>query len=109
MIRCSQLWNRVFAWRCLLIVPVILLPTTAMAQVDYSAGKTPEKLFESDCSACHATPQSVGRSRDARALTEFLRQHYTTKTQWASLIANYLVRMRDVPPAVTTQEASAAK
>jgi len=110
VIRCTPVWIQAFGRRCLLpLGAVILLPGIAMAQVDYSAGKTAEQLFNSDCSACHASPQSVGRSRDARALTEFLRQHYTTKTQWAALIANYVVRMRDAPPIATPQEAPAAK
>jgi hypothetical protein len=55
-------------------------------------------LFNSDCSACHASPQGVGRGRDVRALTAFLGQHYTTKTQWAAILANYLIRARDMPP-----------
>jgi hypothetical protein len=84
----------------LVLLAVALLPGTAVAQVDYSKGKTPEQLFNSDCSACHASPQAVGRSRDVRALTAFLEQHYTTKTQWAALIANYLVRARDLPTPV---------
>jgi hypothetical protein len=109
MIRCWQVWTRAFAWRWLLVVALSLLPSMATAQVDYSAGKTPEQLFASDCSACHASPQSVGRDRDARALTAFLRQHYTTKAQWAALIANYLVRVRDEPPTTPTAQAPAAK
>jgi hypothetical protein len=80
------------------LLAIILLPGAATAQVDYSAGKTPEQLFNSDCSACHASPQAVGRGRDVRALTAFLGQHYTTKTQWAAILANYLVRARDMPP-----------
>jgi hypothetical protein len=100
MIRCIRVWTRAFARRSLLLLAVILLPGVAAAQVDYSAGKTPEQLFNSDCSACHASPQVVGRSRDAAALTVFLRQHYTTKAQWAALLANYLVRARDMPPPV---------
>ena len=100
MIRCIRVWSRVFAPRYLVLLAVALLPGTAVAQVDYSKGKTPEQLFNSDCSGCHASPQAVGRSRDVRALTAFLEQHYTTKTQWAALIANYLVRARDLPPSM---------
>jgi hypothetical protein len=88
----------------LLLLAIVLSPGLATAQVDYSAGKTPEQLFNSDCSACHASPQSVGRSRDVRALTAFLGQHYTTKTQWAAALANYLVRARDMPPPVPAPE-----
>ncbi|MBV9237234.1 MAG: hypothetical protein JOZ94_15485 [Xanthobacteraceae bacterium] len=98
MLRCTQVWTRAFAPQYSVFLAVALLPGTAVAQVDYSKGKTPEQLFNSDCSACHASPQAIGRSRDVRALTAFLEQHYTTKTQWAALIANYLVRARDLPP-----------
>jgi hypothetical protein len=100
MIRCTRVWSRASARRYLLLLAVVLLPEVATAQVDYSAGKSPEQLFNSDCSACHASPQAVGRGRDVRALTVFLGQHYTTKTQWAALLANYLVRARDLPPPV---------
>jgi mono/diheme cytochrome c family protein len=98
MLRCARVWTPAFARQCLLPLAIILVPGVATAQVDYSAGKTGEQLFNSDCSACHASPQVVGRGRDVRALTTFLGQHYTTKTQWAALIANYIVRARDMPP-----------
>ena len=98
MIRCTRIWTQAFAQHYFLLLAAVLLPGTAVAQVDYSKGKTPEQLFNSDCSACHASPQAVGRGRDVRALTAFLDQHYTTKTQWAALLANYLVRARDLPP-----------
>jgi hypothetical protein len=69
----------------------LALPTTGLAQTDYSRGKTPPQLFASDCSACHRTPQGLAAGRDARALTAFLHDHYTTKIEWAGLLANYLV------------------
>jgi mono/diheme cytochrome c family protein len=107
MIWCTRVWTPAFVQRRLLLLAVILLPGVATAQVDYSKGKTPEQLFNSDCSACHASPQVVGRGRDVRALTAFLGQHYTTKTQWAALIANYLVRARDLPPPAPAPEQQA--
>ncbi len=109
MIGDTRVWPPGLARQCLLLLAISLLSGVAAAQVDYSAGKTPEQLFSSDCSACHASPQSVGRDRDLRALTAFLGQHYTTKTQWAALIANYLIRMRDAPPIATTREESTPK
>jgi mono/diheme cytochrome c family protein len=108
MIRCTRVWTPAFARQCLLLLTIILLPGVATAQVDYSAGKTGEQLFNSDCSACHASPQVVGRGRDVRALTNFLGQHYTTKTQWAALIANYIVRARDNPPPAPAPAATPA-
>ena len=75
----------------------------ALAQRDYSAGKTPERLFIHDCSACHPSPQGLARSRDARNLTGFLREHYTTDTRWAALLANYLVSSPPPLPAAPTE------
>ncbi|MGA8414195.1 MAG: hypothetical protein WB756_20770, partial [Xanthobacteraceae bacterium] len=49
----------------------------------------------------------LGRGRDARSLTGFLHEHYTTKAQYAAVIANYLVRVRDLPPPATVQGGTA--
>jgi hypothetical protein len=91
----SRFWSRVVLRRWLSIAAVIGAPGFALAQKDYSAGKTPEQLFTSDCLGCHQSPQGLGPRRDARNLTAFLRDHYTTKVQWAALLANYLVRVRE--------------
>lgn len=69
----------------------VALPGAALAQTDYSRGKSPPQLFASDCSACHRSPQGLAAGRDARSLTAFLHDHYTTKIEWAGLLANYLV------------------
>ena len=39
--------------RCLLVGAMVTLPGTAPAHTDFSAGKTPEQLFNSSCSGCH--------------------------------------------------------
>jgi hypothetical protein len=63
---------------------------SAAAQ-DYTAGKTPAQLFQSDCSACHKSPQGLARSADQRALGNFLREHYTTKAESAGALAAYVL------------------
>ena len=78
----------------LLIVAMVVPPSTAPAQTDYSAGKTAEQLFRSDCSGCHASPRGLGRHRDVRPLRGFLREHYTTNAQSAALLANFVVHAR---------------
>src|ERR1700716_1320002 len=62
---------------------------SAAAQ-DYTAGKTPAQLFQSDCSACHKTPQGLSRGMDQRSLAGFLREHYTTKQESAGALAAYV-------------------
>lgn len=60
------------------------------AAQDYSAGKTAAQLFQSDCTACHKSSAGLAKGMDARSLTTFLREHYTTKVESAAALAAYL-------------------
>jgi hypothetical protein len=62
---------------------------SALAQ-DLTAGKTPAQLFRSDCAECHRSPSGIARTRDVRALADFLREHYTTKSETAGALAAYV-------------------
>ena len=92
MISLAGLWFRVSL--PLLIGAMVMMPTRAPANTDYSAGKTPEQLFNSDCSGCHHSPHRLAHGRSERGLAGFLREHYTTNAQWAASLANYLIRAR---------------
>ena len=76
----------------LLIGAMVMLPSRAPAHTDYSAGKTPQQLFNSDSSGCHSSPHRLVHGRNERSLTGFLREHYTTNAQWAAALASYLTR-----------------
>jgi hypothetical protein len=105
MIALSRPWFRALLRGWPYAAAVAVLPVVALAQKDYSAGKGPEQLFISDCSACHASPAGLARGRDVRTLTGFLHQHYTTNVQWAALLANYLVREPTLTPVVANPAA----
>jgi hypothetical protein len=64
--------------------------SAAASAQDLTAGKTPAQLFHSDCAECHHSPNGIARTRDVRALAEFLREHYTTKSETASALAAYV-------------------
>ena len=104
----SQARFPIRSWRWLSLGAVIALPGIALAQTDYSAGKTPQQLFAGDCSACHQSPQGLARGRDASTLTGFLRDHYTTKVEWAGVLANYLVGVGGTRPRPPQQPAAGA-
>ena len=104
----SQARFPIRSWRWLSLGAVIALPGIALAQTDYSAGKTPQQLFAGDCSACHQSPQGLARGRDASTLTGFLRDHYTTKVEWAGVLANYLVGVGGTRPRPAQQPAAGA-
>lgn len=60
---------------------------------NFSAGKTPAQLFNSDCtgSGCHKVPQGLARDRGVGSLASFLREHYTNSRESAAALAAYLV------------------
>ncbi|MGZ3410198.1 MAG: hypothetical protein ACXWKC_16530 [Xanthobacteraceae bacterium] len=92
-----------------MVVGLLALPGLAFAQrTDYSAGKTPAQLFSGDCSACHKTPRGLAKQRDPRALTSFLREHYTTKAESAGALAAYLLGNPVGPPAEAKKKPGAA-
>jgi len=94
---------------CVLVFSVVMLPDTARAEIDFSAGKNAEKLFSSDCSECHRSPSNMTYGRSAPALAAFLREHYTTHPQRARLLASYLVHARASNSTVHKTENSVLK
>ena len=88
--------------KCLAAVPALALTAgTALAQ-DFTAGKTPAQLFASDCSACHRSPDGLGKKYKADSLTGFLRAHYTTKQETAGSLAKYVMGFATLRPVATT-------
>jgi hypothetical protein len=88
--------------KCLAAVPALALTAgTALAQ-DFTAGKTPAQLFASDCSACHRSPDGLGKKYKAESLTGFLRAHYTTKQETAGSLAKYVMGFAAARPVATT-------
>jgi len=55
------------------------------------AGKSPSQIFSSTCSACHKSPRGLLKTTPASSLPGFLRQHYTTGTEMASVLSAYLI------------------
>src|SRR6478736_6642168 len=64
----------------------------AHAQVtNLEAGKTPSQIFSGTCTACHKSPRGLLKNVPASSLPGFLRQHYTTSSDMASVLASFLV------------------
>jgi Group II intron, maturase-specific domain len=88
--------------KCLAAVPALaLMAGTALAQ-DFTAGKTPAQLFAADCSACHRSPQGLGKKYNTGSLTGFLGAHYTTTPETAGSVAKYVMGFATPRPAATT-------
>lgn len=67
-----------------------LLATPGIAQQNLEAGKSAAQIFSSTCSACHKSSRGLLKSVPASSLKSFLRQHYTTSTGMAEMLAVYV-------------------
>lgn len=72
--------------------------TAADAQGNIDAGKTPAQIFGDTCSACHRSARDL-----RRASASFLRAHYTTGSDEAAAMANYLAGLGDPRSAPSAQ------
>src|SRR5262245_37488543 len=68
-----------------------LTAAAVRAVENLEAGKSPAQIFAGTCNACHKSPRGLLRSVPASSLPGFLRQHYTTSSDMASVLASYLV------------------
>jgi hypothetical protein len=83
--------------RALSLATILLLigfgaTDTVLAQAtNLEAGKAPSQLFAQTCNACHKSPRGLLKSVAPGSLPGFLRQHYTTSSDMAGVLASYLV------------------
>ncbi|MGY3614801.1 hypothetical protein [Bradyrhizobium sp. USDA 10063] len=86
------MWGRALIFATVILVVAGLAANSAHAQpTNLEAGKSPSQIFAGTCSACHKSPRGLLKSVSSSALPGFLRQHYTTSSDMASLLASYLV------------------
>jgi hypothetical protein len=88
--------------KCLAAVPALALTAGSTLAQDFTAGKTPAQLFASDCSACHRSPQGLGKKYNTGSLTGFLQAHYTTAPETAGSLAKYVMGFATSRPVATT-------
>jgi hypothetical protein len=79
------------------------LPSPAHAQSNLQAGKSAGEIFASTCSVCHKSPRGLVRAVPPGSLAGFLRQHYTTSTEMAGMLAGYVTVGRPGDPANPTR------
>ena len=64
---------------------------TPVQAENLEAGKSPSQIFAGTCTACHKGPRGLLKTVSPSSLQGFLRQHYTTSPDMASLLAGFLV------------------
>jgi len=81
--------------RALSLATVILLiggfAAAPVRAQNLEAGKSPSQIFSGTCAACHKGPRGLLKTVGPGSLPGFLRQHYTTSSEMASVLSAYLV------------------
>jgi hypothetical protein len=70
-----------------------MLAVPCYAQGNIDAGRSPAQIFADTCAVCHRDARELRRSSAA-----FLRQHYTSGSEQAAMIAAYLARLPPPEP-----------
>ena len=78
----------------------------ARAGENLDAGKSPSQIFSNTCSACHKSPRGLLKNTPASSLPGFLRQHYTTGTDMASVLSSYLISNGAADPRFQSKDQS---
>ncbi|MFL4977440.1 MAG: hypothetical protein ACJ8FV_03110 [Xanthobacteraceae bacterium] len=78
-------------WPCVVALLTGFAAPGAYGQQDLDAGKTGPQLFAQDCAACHRSPQGLSKTLSGGSLVSFLRQHYTSSSTSAGVVAGYLL------------------
>ncbi len=76
----------------------VLAPAVAHAQTNLDQGKSASQIFAAACSECHKAPRGLANGRNNAALTDFLREHYTTSRDQAAALAAYVLGGRGTEP-----------
>src|SRR6478735_7200387 len=69
-----------------------LMAWASVSAQNLDAGKTPQQMFSNTCTACHTSPRGLLKSVGPGQLPGFLRQHYTTGSEMAGVLAGYLMQ-----------------
>lgn len=75
----------------------LVIAGSAKAQGDLDQGKTAAQLYASACATCHKSPQSISKTKWFFGLESFLRQHYTSSSESAAILAGYLKKQAAIP------------
>jgi hypothetical protein len=83
--------SRALSLATVTIVIGCLTAVAVRAVENLEAGKTPSQIFSGTCNACHKSPRGLLRTVPSSSLQGFLRQHYTTSSDMASVLASFLI------------------
>jgi mono/diheme cytochrome c family protein len=68
----------------------VLTCSSATAQENLDAGKSPQKLFAEGCATCHRSARGLAKGRFSFTLYLFLQKHYASNSSSAWALTSYL-------------------
>jgi hypothetical protein len=74
-----------------LLIGCFATPPAGVRAQNLDAGKSPSQIFAGTCNACHKGPRGLLKTVSAGSLPGFLREHYTTSGDMASLLSTFLI------------------
>jgi mono/diheme cytochrome c family protein len=77
---------------------VLGLVSAARAQENLDRNQSGPKLFAASCVQCHKSARGLAKGRISFTLSYYLRSHYTSSSESASVLTAYLQSV-DTPPA----------
>jgi hypothetical protein len=84
--------SRALGLATVVLVLSSLAAERALAQAqNLEAGKSPSQIFAGTCTICHKSPRGLLKTVAPGSLPGFLRQHYTTSSDMAGVLASFLV------------------
>ena len=87
----------------------VLAPAMAHGQTNLDQGKSASQIFAAACVECHKAPRGLAKGRNSAALTDFLREHYTTSRDQAAALAAYVLGGRGAEPVGGTAQGKGPK
>jgi hypothetical protein len=84
--------SRALGLATVMVVMSSLAAERALAQAqNLEAGKSPSQIFAGTCTVCHKSPRGLLKTVAPGSLPGFLRQHYTTSSDMAGVLASFLI------------------
>ena len=82
----------------LALLIVLVTATAGACQENLDANKSGPALFAASCAACHKSARGLAKGRISLTLSYYLRSHYTSSSDTATVLTAYLQSV-DTPPA----------
>ena len=90
------------------VLGMLGLASAARAQENLDRNQSGPKLFAASCVQCHKSARGLAKGRISFTLSYYLRSHYTSSSETASVLTAYLQSV-DTPPAKAKRAAGKAQ